>query len=236
MPTRRSSTRRLPWCRSYVAPPGVRVPSRTIAPGIALQVPAEVLAAEALRRRHLSAVAEHRAHGPGQDPVGDRFVDHRAARPAGSRSPPPRRRAGRCRRPRPGRCASQSAQATASRIRTVPDTRPWSGITLGAAPACRLPHTTLTPARGSIRRLSTAGSSVVTLASAKVRSPVRWGRLVWPPRAGQPHLDAVGGAGRAARAGARPDPRRRPGRSAARRSGRPRRGRPRRAAARHRRA
>ena len=60
-------------------------------------------------------------------------------------------------------------------------TRPWSGMTLGAEPACRLPQTTLTPARGSIRRLSTAGSSVVTLASAKVRSPVRCGRLVWPP-------------------------------------------------------
>src|SRR5690606_21199083 len=29
----RSSTRRLPWCRSYVGPPGVRVPSRAIAPG-----------------------------------------------------------------------------------------------------------------------------------------------------------------------------------------------------------
>ena len=63
----------------------------------------------------------------------------------------------------------------------MPVTRPWSGMTLGAEPACRLPHTTLTPARGSIRRLSTAGSSVVTLASAKVRSPVRCGRLVWPP-------------------------------------------------------
>ena len=77
--------------------------------------------------------------------------------------------------------ASQSAQATASRIRTVPETMPWSGITLGAAPAWMLPQTTLTPARGSIRRLSTAGSSVVTLARAKVRSPVRCGRLVCPP-------------------------------------------------------
>ena len=33
MPVARSSTRRLPWCRSYVGPPGVRVPSRAIAPG-----------------------------------------------------------------------------------------------------------------------------------------------------------------------------------------------------------
>ena len=77
--------------------------------------------------------------------------------------------------------ASQSAQATASRIRTVPATMPWSGMTFGAEPARSMPHTTLTPARGSIRRLSTAGSSVVTLASAKVRSPVRCGPQVWPP-------------------------------------------------------
>ena len=34
MPVARSSTRRLPWWRSYVGPPGVRVPSRAIEPGI----------------------------------------------------------------------------------------------------------------------------------------------------------------------------------------------------------
>ena len=44
-----------------------------------------------------------------------------------------------------------------------------------------MPHTTLTPARGSSRRLRMAGSSVMTLPSAKVRSSVRWGREVWPP-------------------------------------------------------
>ena len=33
MPVAASSMRRLPWCRSYVGPPGVRVPSRAIAPG-----------------------------------------------------------------------------------------------------------------------------------------------------------------------------------------------------------
>ncbi len=43
------------------------------------------------------------------------------------------------------------------------------------------PHTTETPARGSKRRERIAGSSVVTLASAKVRSPVRCGREVCPP-------------------------------------------------------
>src|SRR5215213_11533086 len=31
--TAASSTRRSPWCRSYVGPPGVRTPSRAIAPG-----------------------------------------------------------------------------------------------------------------------------------------------------------------------------------------------------------
>ena len=88
-----------------------------------------------------------------------------------------------------------SLQATASSIRTVPPSVPESGITLMARPASTRPHTTLTPARGSSRRESTAGSSVTSLASAKVRSSVRWGRLVWPPAAGEPDLEAVGGAG-----------------------------------------
>ncbi len=44
-----------------------------------------------------------------------------------------------------------------------------------------MPHTTLTPARGSRRRLRMAGSSVITLPRAKVRSSVRCGREVWPP-------------------------------------------------------
>ena len=76
---------------------------------------------------------------------------------------------------------SASAQATASSIRTVPARMPRPGITLAAAPAWTIPHTTLTPARGSRRRLKTAGSSVMSLPSAKVRSSVRWGRDVCPP-------------------------------------------------------
>ncbi len=74
-----------------------------------------------------------------------------------------------------------SLQATASSIRTVPPSEPESGITLPARPASTRPQTTLTPARGSSRRESTAGSSVTIFASANVRSSVRWGRLVWPP-------------------------------------------------------
>ena len=45
-----------------------------------------------------------------------------------------------------------------------------------------MPQTTLTPARGSSRRDRIAGNSVTTLPSAKVRSSVRCGRDVWPPR------------------------------------------------------
>ena len=63
----------------------------------------------------------------------------------------------------------------------MPAASPRSGITLAAAPAFTIPHTRLTPERGSSRRDSMAGSSVVTLARAKVRSPVRCGREVWPP-------------------------------------------------------
>ena len=76
---------------------------------------------------------------------------------------------------------SASAQATASSIRTVPASVPRPGITLAAAPACTIPHTTLTPARGSRRRLRMAGSSVISLPMANVRSSVRCGRLVCPP-------------------------------------------------------
>ena len=77
-----------------------------------------------------------------------------------------------------------------------------------------LPHTTLTPARGSSRRESTAGSSVMSLASAKVRSSVRCGRDGVPAAAGQPDLELVGGAGDRAPRGARPGRRRGSGRSA----------------------
>ena len=67
-------------------------------------------------------------------------------------------------------------------------------MTFGAYPAWTRPQTRLTPARGSIRRDSTAGSSVMTFASANVRSSVRCGRRV-AAGAGQPDLDVVGGAG-----------------------------------------
>ena len=58
-----------------------------------------------------------------------------------------------------------------------------------------MPQTTLTPARGSSRRESTAGSSVTSLPSAKVRSSVRCGREVCPPLPLEQHVEVVGGAG-----------------------------------------
>ena len=63
----------------------------------------------------------------------------------------------------------------------MPPARPAEGITLTADPDRTIPQTTLTPARGSSLRESTAGSSVTSLPSAKVRSEVRCGREVWPP-------------------------------------------------------
>ncbi len=59
---------------------------------------------------------------------------------------------------------------------------PVAGMTLGALPALMLPQTRLAPARGSRRRESAAGSWVHSVARAKVRSCVRCGRDVWPPR------------------------------------------------------
>ena len=68
-------------------------------------------------------------------------------------------------------------------------------MTLGAEPACRLPHTTLTPARGSIRRHSTAGQLGDDLAEreGEVLGQVRAAGVA--AGAGEPDLDAVGGAG-----------------------------------------
>ena len=123
------------------------------------------------------AVAEHRATAPARIAVGDRLVDHRrhaalvvdlrrARRTARTicvdqlrhqlRSRPrrPRRASGRCRRPGRGR-----------------------GITLGAEPAwTTAPHHAHARRAGRAGGDRTAGSSVMTLASAKVRSPVRCGR------------------------------------------------------------
>ena len=55
------------------------------------------------------------------------------------------------------------------------------------------PQTSATPARGSTRRDNSAGTCVMTAPSAVTRSAVRCGRAVWPPGAGQPHLDVVAG-------------------------------------------
>ena len=77
---------------------------------------------------------------------------------------------------------------------------------MGAAPAWMLPHTTLTPARGSIRRLSTAGSSVVTLAEREREVPgqvrpagVAAGARTAAPRRGPRRWSAAPAAGRPGR-------------------------------------
>ena len=64
----------------------------------------------------------------------------------------------------------------------MPRAMPSIGIVLAASPARTAPKTMLTPARGSIRRLSSAGTSTTTRPSACTRSAVRWGRAVCPPR------------------------------------------------------
>lgn len=66
---------------------------------------------------------------------------------------------------------------------------------LCAEPACTVPQTRLTPARGSSRRESTAGSSVINLPSAKVRSSGQVRARSVPPNAGDAHLDRVGSTG-----------------------------------------
>ena len=52
---------------------------------------------------------------------------------------------------------SDSCQASASSIRSVPDTRPDDGMTLLAPPAWIAPQTSAAPARGSSRRDSGPG-------------------------------------------------------------------------------
>ena len=168
---RRSRSRRRsgrPGAGRRCGRPGVRVPSRTIAPGTVVEVPGEVLAAErlpgGLRRR------------PGRGP--------RAPR---RRRPPPRpwslttggtprdvldlgrdavrRDDGLDQVLAPG--APATAQASASSIRSVPLTVAGRrDDVLGAARRARLPHTSAAPARGSRRRDRAAGTSVTTLARA----------------------------------------------------------------------
>ena len=103
---------------------------------------------------------------------------------------------------------------------------PRSGITLGAAPAWMLPHTTLTPARGSIRRLSTGRQLGGHLGQGEGQVPgqvrsagVAAGARQLPPRPGPRRWSADPAA-------ARPGRHRRRDRSAGRRAARPRRARP----------
>ena len=58
---------------------------------------------------------------------------------------------------------------------------PSSGMALAAEPALTRPQTRLRLDRGSTRRDSAAGSSVMILPRAKTRSAVRCGRAVCPP-------------------------------------------------------
>ena len=232
MPVARSSTRRLPWWRSYVGPPGRARAEPGHRAGDAVEVPAEVLAAEALRGSATSPPgAEHPLDRVAEDPD-DRLgvVDHRRHAPlvvdlgvhAVRRDDLARPASGPASRPPPRRRRRASAPC--------PPSRPVAGMTLCAAPARTIPHTTLTPARGSRRRDRIAGSSVIDLAEreGEVLGQVRARGVAARPA--EPDVEAVGGAGERALAEARPGRRRGWGRSAGRRSGRRRRGRPARSA------
>ena len=59
MPVARSSTRRVALVEVVRRPPGVRVPEPAHRPGHPVEVPAEVLATEALLGRDLAARPEH---------------------------------------------------------------------------------------------------------------------------------------------------------------------------------
>ena len=111
----RSSMRRSPWCRSYVGPPGVRVPSRPIAPGTRSRYHAKS-SPPRLCGGGDRAVARRapRSTAPAEQRGGGRLVDHRrdaahvvdlgarrrTARRSGrsARGPGPRRRPRRPRR------------------------------------------------------------------------------------------------------------------------------------------
>ena len=88
-----------------------------------------------------------------------------------------------------------SLQATASSIRTVPPRVPESGITLVARPASTRPQTTLTPARGSSRRDSTAGQLGDELGQGEGEVLGEVGAAGVAAAAGEPDRQAVGGAG-----------------------------------------
>ncbi len=62
--------------------------------------------------------------------------------------------------------ATAERHTSVSRQRTVPSTTPSSGMAFAAEPALTWPHTRLSPARGSTRRVSAAGTSVTILPSA----------------------------------------------------------------------
>ena len=92
----------------------------------------------------------------------------------------------------------------------MPRTSPACGIVFGATPASTAPQTSDMPCRGSTRRDSSAGTSVITLPSAYTRSTVLCGRAVCPPGPLSRTVDLVAGGGD------RPGAQTRPGRSASR--------------------
>ena len=182
-------------------PPGVRVPSRAIAPGTSRGT------RRSPRRRGSAGVADRASRAedrarPRASRTVDRLgvVDHRRhARGRSSTSAVHAVRRDDRARPasRPG--ARSSAQASASSIRRVPPTLAGGGDDVGGRPGVTSPQTSATPARGSSRRDSAAGSSVTTLAEreGEVLGQVRPGGVA--AAAGQAHRDAVGGGGDGAR-------------------------------------
>ena len=155
----------VPWCRSNAAPPG-RAHARAgpARPGTCLEVPGEVLAAHALlgrrRARPAPSAAEHRRplHGrprsasltTGGTPadVVDLGLHARSARRSGRRAR--------------ARAAPAASHASRSSTRSVPRSRPGHRDRVGARPASTAPHTSDSAARGSTRRDSRPGRSVMS--------------------------------------------------------------------------
>ena len=97
--------------------------------------------------------------------------------------------------------SSARCQASALSIRTVPRSVPSRGMALAVAPAPTAPHTRDMACRGSARRDSRPGTSVITRPRASTTSTVTCGRAV-ALRPGHAHLHPV--AGRRDGAGANP--------------------------------
>src|SRR5690606_5728966 len=178
-PMARSSTSKLPWCRSRSCP-SIAVPSLAIAPGTCPRYqeksspPMLCGTSAAASGPNAAMVAPVRVRtAPASLTTGGRprWYSTSATAPVGATS------SSTTLVTRPAACA----QVARSSTRTVPATRPSVGIVPGSPPAWSSPKTTSRPPRVSVRRLSTAGNSVTTRPSASIRSTLWCGRAGWPP-------------------------------------------------------